>query len=168
MLRAGYALYRSLVMICCWQPLSTQRHEASHAHEQKTHGYATYTVFIRIVTVATINFSLAWVRLLIEGSSYSRAAFVNFGSIPHSVLHKKGSTEDWFMKTSLWVIDVRSSKKLLCCNRTKPRLSSAVVLPQMSKRVALAIVTTPTWSTSCMCAATIQGRLLFGVWLLFE
>ena len=89
-----------------------------------------YTVFIRIVSAATINFSLAWVRLLIEGGSYSRAAFINFGPIPHSVIRKNCSTEDWFMKTSLRVINVRSSTKLLCCSRTKPRLSSAIVLPE--------------------------------------
>ena len=41
-----------------------------------------YTVFIRIVAAATINFSLAGVRLLIEGGSYSRAAFIYFGGIP--------------------------------------------------------------------------------------
>ena len=35
-----------------------------------------YTVFIRIVAAATINFGLAGVRLLIEGGSYSRAAFI--------------------------------------------------------------------------------------------
>ena len=34
------------------------------------------TVFTRIVAVATINFSLAGVRLLIEGGSYSRTAFI--------------------------------------------------------------------------------------------
>ena len=118
---------------------------------------ATCTVFIQIVAMATINFSLAWVQLLIEGGSCSKAAFINFGSIPHSVLHKIGSTEDCFMKTSLQVIDVRSSKKFPCCNRTKPRLSSAFVLPRTSERVPLAIVTTPTWSTSHMRAATIRG-----------
>ena len=36
-----------------------------------------YTVFIQIVATATINFSLTWVQLLIEGCSYSRAAFIN-------------------------------------------------------------------------------------------
>ena len=41
-----------------------------------------YTVFTRIVAAATINFSLAGVRLLIEGGSYSRKAFVHFGEIP--------------------------------------------------------------------------------------
>ena len=41
-----------------------------------------YTVFIRIVAAATINFSLAGVRLLIEGGSYSRTAFIYFGGIP--------------------------------------------------------------------------------------
>ena len=30
----------------------------------------TITVFIRIVAVATINFSLAWVQLLIKGGFY--------------------------------------------------------------------------------------------------
>ena len=44
--------------------------------------YCDITVFIRIVAVATINFSLAGVRLLIEGGSYSRAAFIYFGGIP--------------------------------------------------------------------------------------
>ena len=42
----------------------------------------TCTVFIRIVAAATINFSLAGVRLLIEGGSYSRVAFIYFGGIP--------------------------------------------------------------------------------------
>ena len=37
------------------------------------------TVFVRIVAAAAINFSLACVRLLIEGDSYARAAFINFG-----------------------------------------------------------------------------------------
>ena len=40
------------------------------------------TVFIRIVAAATIYFSLARVRLLIKGGSYSRAAFIYFGEIP--------------------------------------------------------------------------------------
>ena len=34
------------------------------------------TVFIRIVAAATINFALSFVRLLIEGGSYSRAATI--------------------------------------------------------------------------------------------
>ena len=51
-----------------------------------------HTVFIQIAAVATINFSLAWVRL-IEGSSYSRVAFINFGPILDAVIHKNCSTE---------------------------------------------------------------------------
>ena len=47
-----------------------------------------HTVFIRIVAVATIDFSLAWVRLIIEGCSYSRVAFIKFGPILDSVIHK--------------------------------------------------------------------------------
>ena len=35
-----------------------------------------HTVFIRIVAAATINFALSFVRLLIEGGSYSRAATI--------------------------------------------------------------------------------------------
>ena len=50
-------------------------------------GLHDITVFIRIVAAATINFSLAGVRLLIEGSSYSRVAFIYFGGIP---LHQSG------------------------------------------------------------------------------
>ena len=37
-----------------------------------------YTVFNRIETAATINFSTVQVRLLIEGGSYSRAGIINF------------------------------------------------------------------------------------------
>ena len=44
-------------------------------------GHQLYTVFIRIVATATTNFSLAGVWLLIEGSSYSRAAFINCGAV---------------------------------------------------------------------------------------
>ena len=44
------------------------------------------TVFIRILAAATINFSLAGVRLLIEGGSYSKAAFINFGAISLAVI----------------------------------------------------------------------------------
>ena len=36
----------------------------------------SYTVFIRIVAAATINLALSFVRLLIEGGSYSRAATI--------------------------------------------------------------------------------------------
>ena len=46
------------------------------------HTYMYYTVFIRIVAEATINFSLAQVQLLIKGGSYSRKAFIYFGEIP--------------------------------------------------------------------------------------
>ena len=34
------------------------------------------TVFIRIVAAATINFALSFVRLVIEGGSFSRAATI--------------------------------------------------------------------------------------------
>ena len=60
-----------------------------------------YTVFIRILAAATINFSLAGVQLLIEGGSYSRAAFINFGAISLGDrsyrLHKHIDTIDLFL-----------------------------------------------------------------------
>ena len=81
-------------------------------------GLCTYTVFIRIVAVATINFSLTGVRLLIEGGSYSRVAFINFGVIPHSAIHKHS---DWFMRTALQIIEIWSKNKQPYCCRAKPR-----------------------------------------------
>ena len=35
-----------------------------------------HTILIRVVAVATINFSLGWVQLLIEGGSYLRPVTV--------------------------------------------------------------------------------------------
>ena len=67
-----------------------------HVHEVDN------TVFIRILAVATINFSLAGVRLLIEGGSYSRA---NFGETPLGDI----DTIDSFFKT-----DFRYSRYTQC------------------------------------------------------
>ena len=39
------------------------------------------TEFARIVTAATINFSLALVQLLFEGGSHSRAATINYKQV---------------------------------------------------------------------------------------
>ena len=58
--------------------------------------FLAYTVFIRIVAAASINFSLARVRLLIKGGSYSRVTFINFGVIPPDTVHKNDD-----MKTGL-------------------------------------------------------------------
>ena len=43
--------------------------------------------------MATVNFNLAWVRLLIEGGSYFRVAFINFGPMLGGVVHKNHITE---------------------------------------------------------------------------
>ena len=72
------------------------------------------------------------------------ADFINFRLILDSVIHINLSTEDWFSKTALRLIDIQSSKKLPHCSGTKPRLFSAMILPQMSEHVPLAIVATPT------------------------
>ena len=61
-----------------------------------------YTVFIRIVATATINFSLAGVRLLIEGGSYSRAAFINFGATPLGDI----DTVDSFFRTDIRIFEL--------------------------------------------------------------
>ena len=45
------------------------------------------TVFVRIVAAAAINFSLACMRLLIEGDSYARAAFINLIICVHTICH---------------------------------------------------------------------------------
>ena len=87
-----------------------------------------YTVFNQIVAAATINFSLAWVWLLIEGGSYSRAAFIYLPILDGGV-NEDCSTEDWFTKTALRDFDIRLSKKLPRC---KPRLSSAIVCPEQA------------------------------------
>ena len=88
----------------------------------------SYTV--RIVATATINFSLAWVWLLIKVGSYLRAAFIYFRLTLDCVVHEDCSTEDWFLETGLGEIDIQPSKKLPCCSRTKPRLSFAMVCPE--------------------------------------
>ena len=68
-------------------------------------------------TFIIVDFSLAWVRLLIKGSSYSRVSLINFRP-KYECIHKNFSTEDWFTKTAPWVIKIRSSKKLPCCSQT--------------------------------------------------
>ena len=35
---------------------------------------------------------------LIEGGSYSRAAFSNFGPIPRSAINSNSRTKDWFLR----------------------------------------------------------------------
>ena len=59
-----------------------------------------------LVVTATIKFSLAQVWLLIEGSSYSMAAFINFGLIPCGTIDNNSSTKDWFLRTILQVIEI--------------------------------------------------------------
>ena len=53
--------------------------------------YKHIPYLFEIVAVAIINFSLAGVRLLIEGGSYSWMAFINFGAIPLGAIHKNNN-----------------------------------------------------------------------------
>ena len=102
-----------------------------------TRSLCVYTVFIRIVAVATINFRFAGVWLLIEGGSYSRAAFINFGVTPLGDI----DTIDWFFRTDLRIFELYDREK---CSKTKPRMFSAMFLPRTNNRSWLAIVATPT------------------------
>ena len=78
-----------------------------------------YTVFARILAAATINFSLARVWLLIEGSSYSRAAFINFGAIPLGDIDMMES----FFRTEFRIVETYDRE---VSSRTKPGTFSAM------------------------------------------
>ena len=41
-----------------------------------------------------------------------RTAFLNFGSIPHSAIDNNSRTKDWFLRTILQLIKIRSKGKL--------------------------------------------------------
>ena len=99
------------------QPLGFIHLYISHACDN------SIIIFIRIVATATIKFSLARLRLLIEGSSCLRAAFINFGAILPSANHKIVT-----QKTGLWGLHFKiwSINKQPCCRRTKKRTSSAL------------------------------------------
>ena len=102
----------------------------------------TITIFIRIVAVATINFSLAGVRLLIEGSSYSRTSLIileRYLPLPSIKILRQHER-----LTSLRITEIWSKNKQPCWLRTKPRTSSAMFLPRTNDRPPLAIVATPT------------------------
>ena len=99
--------------------------------------FSRYTVFIQIVAAATINFSLAGVRLLIEGSSYLRAAFIDFGATPLGDI----DTVDSFFRTDLRIFELYDQE---ISSATKPRTFSAMFLPLPNDHSWLAIVATPT------------------------
>ena len=71
-----------------------------------------YMYIPHLVATATIYFSLAGVRLLIEGGSCSRAAFINFGVIPLDDIDTIGS----FLRTD-WGEPERAPHKRYSCAR---------------------------------------------------
>ena len=83
---------------------------------------------IRIVAAATINFSLTGVRLLIEGSSYSRAAFINFGVTPLGGI----DTVDSFFRTDLRIFELYDRE---ISSKTKPSTSSAMFYLELTGSV---------------------------------
>ena len=68
----------------------------------RTRPHNINTIFIRTLAAATINFSLAGVRLLIEGGSYSMAAFSNFGATPLGDI----DMIDLFFRTDFQIFDI--------------------------------------------------------------
>ena len=77
--------------------------------------YGIYSIIINNL----INFSLAGVRLLIEGSSYY------FGAIPPPAIHKNNNAKDYLFRTALQITEIRLKNKQPRCLRTKPRTFSA-------------------------------------------
>ena len=114
------------------------------------------TVYIWIVVVATVNFSLAGVRLLIEGSSYSRVAFINLRAISPSAIHKKNNAKDRIMRTALQIFVMWLNNKHPRCCRTKQRIP----LPCFCLELTI-IHRLRSWSYPLHCVRTC-------VWLLFE
>ena len=61
-----------------------------------------YTIFIRIVATATINFSLAGLGAVTNlGWLLFEGGFSNFRLILEGVINKNYNAEDWFTKTAL-------------------------------------------------------------------
>ena len=107
------------------------------------------TIFIRTVTAANINFSLAWVRLLMEGGFNLIMTNTWKCKCQKIVAQKTG-----LQRLHFRVIEIRSSKKLPHCSRKRPK--------RVSARIPLVIVTTPTSKFTNACTyhsrtATIQG-----------
>ena len=99
-----------------------------------------YTVFIRIVAVATINFSLTGVWLLIEGGSYWRKALF----ILDRYLYADpvvSSYDRLVFRTTFRIFEILWSKN---SSRIKPGKSSVMLLPGTDDRSWRTNVATPT------------------------
>ena len=68
--------------------------------------------------MATINFSVAGVRLLIKGGCYLRAAFIKFGATPLGDI----DMVDSFFRTDIQIFKLYDRE---ISNKTKPRTFSA-------------------------------------------
>ena len=76
-----------------------------------------FTFALKMTRALKCRYVVHLTLLLIMGSSYSRAVFINFDTWHYSVIYKN---------STLWVIEIQSPKKLPCCSRTEPRLYSAL------------------------------------------
>ena len=133
----------------------------------------SYHNMMRCVVSGIYTFQFFFTYLFEDGSYYFEAA--------SPAIHKNSNVK--VLRTVLRITEMWSKNKQSRCLRTKPRTSSAMFLPRTNNRSQLAIVVTPTYLCSHMCAAraatisfaelqvrllSIRGRLLFRVWLLFE
>ena len=84
-------------------------------------------------SAATINFSLARVQLLIEGGSYSRTDLIIL-ELYLPLSSKKIAMWKTFFRTGLRITKIWSKIKQPCCLRTKPRTTSAMLLPRSNDR----------------------------------
>ena len=86
-----------------------------------------------VLTVATINFSLAGVQLLINGGSYSRATFILFGAVPLGDI-------DTCMIDLIFRIDFQDMIE----NKQQNQAKYTMFLPQSNDCFRLMIMATPT------------------------
>ena len=90
--------------------------------------------------MVTVNFSLAGVWLLFEGSSYLSVAFINFGAISLT----DTDTVDLFSGLIFKYLFKIYNREIHVSSRTKPRMFSATFLPRTNNCSRLAIMDTPT------------------------
>ena len=105
----GYLIQLHLLLVTqgstpCWHCLEINHYILLHT--SIVVWLWVFIVLINLIPYLFNNLSLAWIRLLIEGGSYLRVAFINFGLILDGVIHENYTTEDWLMKTAFWVIEI--------------------------------------------------------------
>ena len=130
------------------------------------HACVCNTVFTQIVAAATINFSLVPVRLLFEGGSYYFPHALNDSVTP--VLR---SREYLFSHKFMRGYNERDSSEFSLASRSRSsamRASKYIAHVRAASATPTSAATIQGWLELASTAATIRGRLLFKVRLLFE